>query len=72
MLALEYRTFSDAFTGNAILFTNRDETRGSFVLLLRGGRRGCSFVSSGVHCIFAEVRCELYRFVSCLRLQCTF
>jgi hypothetical protein len=37
MLALEYRTFFDTFTGNAILFTNRDETRESFVLLLRGG-----------------------------------
>ena len=31
-----------------------------------------SFVLSGVHCIFAEVHCELYRFVLRLRLQCTF
>jgi len=30
MLALEYRTCFDTFTGNAILFTNRDETRESF------------------------------------------
>ena len=73
MLAMEYRTHFDTFTGNAIVFTNRDETRESFFLLLVWeGRRCCSlvclprtvaFVKYAVNCV---VVCVMSSFAVCL------
>ena len=73
MLAMEYRTHFDTFTGNAIVFTNRDETRESFFLLLVWeGRRRCSlvclprtvsFVKYAVNCV---VVCVMSSFAVCL------
>jgi len=71
-LALEYRTWFDTFTGNATLFTYRDETRESFCAFVTRRQKRLQFGLSVVRCIFPEVRCELCGFVSCLCMQCTF